>query len=363
MVTEAATQRDYRITEASVENYLQDKLKAAVKVTSLRQTFPGSSRETYIARAKIGTEDRGFVIRVDLPHGGGVPFSLQHEWEVYRRLWDSPVPVAEPLWYDEDVDFAQGRPHMLRELVEGGTTIAGLTDATNEGAALRRSIVRDHVERLAQLHTMDWQKYGFDQFLAVPSDPTDAIRLEFETWKKFWLEGKTEAFPLITEALYWLEENIPTDNPMISLFKGNNGVGEEIYRDNRIVAMSDWELASLGDGAFDLGFSQGSLALDDFGAAVKYYGECVGHEVSPQRLAFSMFWVMFKIIVCLDTCFLGKSLSGVDKRVLSPALGIMRVQSARHSFAKSIGKDIVSALHDLKVGNEKSVYADIGDTE
>jgi aminoglycoside phosphotransferase (APT) family kinase protein len=33
--------------------------------------------------------------------------------------------------------------------------------------------------------------------------------------------------------------------------KGNNGLGEEIWQGTRIVAMSDWELASIGDPAFD----------------------------------------------------------------------------------------------------------------
>ena len=39
--------------------------------------------------------------------------------------------------------------------------------------------------------------------------------------------------------------------------KGTNGYGEEIFRDGRLVAMSDWELARIGDPAYDWAQIQG----------------------------------------------------------------------------------------------------------
>ena len=56
---------------------------------------------------------------------------------------------------------------------------------------------------------------------------------------------------MLTEATYWLEEGIPPARTRLGLLKGNNGIGEEIWRDGRIVAMSDWELATIGDPSFD----------------------------------------------------------------------------------------------------------------
>jgi len=350
----------HELTANDVATYFSKRLGHAVSIRELKQTFPGLSRETYLVEAEVGGDDRGFVLRVDPPAGGGTPTSLRHEWEVYTRLWKSPVPVAEPLWFDEDIEFAQGRPHMVRDLVEGGTSIPGLTDRTAAAARLRRAVVRDHIERLAEVHRLDWAAYGFDDFIPSPAGPRDALRLEFDCWKRLWLEGRTEPYPMITEALYWLEENMPVDTPFVSLVKGNNGIGEEIYRGGRIVALSDWELASLGDGVLDLGFSQGTLALDDFTAAVAYYGECTGQEVSAERLAYAMFWIMFKTIACLNTRFLRSFLEGTDRRVASPAFGLLTVRQLERRLANSIGKDIVTALRDLSVQQDKSTYADIG---
>ncbi len=350
------------LTAESVADYFSARLGSSVTVRNLRQTFPGLSRETYLVDAEVAGESRGFVLRVDPPSGGGTPTSLRHEWEVYRRLWTSPIPVAEPLWFAEGVDFAEGRAHMVRDLVAGGTTLPGLTAATAEGARLRRVAVRNHVEMLAEVHRLDWAAYGFDEFIPVPASPDDALRLEFDIWKDLWLAGRTEPHPVITEALYWLEENMPTDTPFISLVKGNNGIGEEIWRDGRIVAMSDWELASLGDGVLDLAFSQGTLALDDFGAAIRYYGECVGHEVSPRRLAWAMFWIMFKALVCLNTLFLRNYIAGADSRIASAAFGVISVRQYERQLAMSIGKDLEAALHDLAAQTTRSTYASIGAT-
>jgi len=352
------------VSNEGLTRYFSDRLGARVALKSVRQSFPGLSRETYLITADVAGEHQGFSLRIDPPPGGGVPlpFSLQREYEVYKRLWASPIPVAEPLWYEQDIDFADGRPHMVRRLVEGSTNVAGLTDGTEAGASLRRAVVRDHVEHLAELHLLDWKHYGFADVMTAPASSSDALRHDLNTWKDLWFKGRTESFPIMTEAIHWLQESVPRDTPRISLVKGNNGVGEEIFKDRRIVAMSDWELACLSDGVLDIAFSQGTLNLDDFADAIRYYGECVGCEVSPHRLAFGTFMIMFKAMVCLNTTFVRYHLEGRDDRISSPAFSIT-VRQTQSRFARCIGKDLVAALHDMGNPSKKSAYADIGAKE
>ena len=249
------------VDAAATAGYFAERFDAPVTISSLHQTFPGQSRETWMVSAEVGEgaqrRHRDLVLRIDLPSGGIVPLPLEREWEVYRRLWPSPVPVAEPLWYDEGLPFAEGRAHMVREFVEGATTVPGLTEPGPEGDELRRSVAFEHAEKLALVHSLDWQEYGLDEVLPVPASPAEAVRHEFETWKAIWFEHRSAPYPEITDALYWLEEQIPTDSPRVSLIKGNNGIGEEIWRDGRIVAMSDWELAALGDPRPGLGLLAG----------------------------------------------------------------------------------------------------------
>jgi aminoglycoside phosphotransferase (APT) family kinase protein len=100
--------------------------------------------------------------------------------------------------------------------------------------------------------------------------------------------------PVVTECLEWLRDNAPTDAPRISLCKGTNGLGEEVWRDGTIVAMSDWEEACLCDPANDFAHTQELLPPLDgarFGGwtlqdALDYYESVSGLVVTVERLAY-----------------------------------------------------------------------------
>ncbi|MDX3899111.1 MAG: hypothetical protein QHC40_01100 [Sphingobium sp.] len=121
-------------------------------MTWLKQSFPGVSRETWLLKADMSGHEQGFVLRVDLEEGSSFPKTLELEYEVYRRLFPSEVPVAEPLWFAANIDIAEGRPHMVRRLVDGSSVIPGLSDPGDAGDALRRKIAYECIENLARVH-------------------------------------------------------------------------------------------------------------------------------------------------------------------------------------------------------------------
>ena len=341
----------------AVQDYLAKGLDTPLEVSSLRQTFPGMSRETWLVAGRYTERDDPFqlIVRVDPPSGGGVPVPLKVEYEVYKRLWKSPVPVAEVLWYAEGIDFAEGRAHVIRRMVEGSTEVPGLHEPGPQGEALRERICYEHAEKLALLHTLDWRRYGFDEVFKVPDSPTDALLNEFEIWKGYWDSGKTDPFPLISEALYWIKDHIPTKDTRVSLIKGNNGVGEEIWKDGRIVAMSDWELATLADPCLDWAFSQGMLDLYDREKVLAHYERVSGFRVAPQTLAFCEVWIAFKAIVCLNTT-MQAFLDGRDLRPMIPGMGLGYVKNMEASLAGVIGMDDLHEAVDVIRGRRSSPY-------
>ncbi|AEG50881.1 aminoglycoside phosphotransferase [Sphingobium chlorophenolicum L-1] len=331
------------ITADTVEAYFSDRLGEAVQIESIKRVFPGVSRETWLVQTRLKGGSVGFVLRLDPPWGPCAPTSLEYEYKVYERLWRSPVPVAEPLWFAQNVEFAGGRPHMVRRMVEGSSTIAGLTDKSAGAAELRRRVVFDHMEKLALLHSLDWQAFGFDEFMPVPPSPKEALRFEYDHWRARWAERQTTPRPIVTEFLCWLQEQIPQDTPAISIMKGNNGVGEEIFHNGRVVALSDFELSALGDGALDLAFSQGTLSLIDPREAIAHYEWHVGHAVSPERFAFAVAWNTFKGLVMLDGNLLEGWIDGRDPRTTAGGLGLLMVRRLEKALAGFIGKDLVEA--------------------
>jgi aminoglycoside phosphotransferase (APT) family kinase protein len=212
-------------------------------------------------------------------------------------------------------------------------------------------------EQLAAVHTLDWRSYGFDEVLFTPSDPGRALSEEIHHWRALWAESRTDPFPMITEATYWLEEQLPPGGERLSLLKGNNGVGEEIWKDGRIVALSDWELASIGEPALDWAFSQGLLALHDLDDTLAHYAEHAGFEIDRRRLAWSVVWIRIKASMTTNGGLRG-FLDGRDNRVVRPALGLGVVTSTERWLASALGDD-VEALGHRMLASQRSAY--IGD--
>jgi aminoglycoside phosphotransferase (APT) family kinase protein len=336
----------------ALQGYLAGRL-GPVQVTSLHRTFPGHSRETWIVDTDLG----GLVVRVDHPGGPLVPIPMKVEYDVYERLWKSPIPVAEPLWYAEGIEVFDGLPHMVRRLVDGAASVPGLALSGDDGRDLRRAVCYEMAEQLAAVHTLDWRSYGFDEVLFTPSDPGRALSEEIHHWRALWAESRTDPFPMITEATYWLEEQLPPGGDRLSLLKGNNGVGEEIWKDGRIVALSDWELASIGEPALDWAFSQGLLALHDPDDTLAHYAEHAGFEIDGRRLAWSVVWIRIKASMTTNGGLRG-FLDGRDNRVVRPALGLGVVTSTERWLASALGDD-VEALGHRMLASQRSAY--IGD--
>lgn len=330
------------VDPASVEKRFSAELDDTVTVVSCRQTFPGQSQETWLVAAEVGGRPRGFVLRVNPPGGGIVPLPLRREWEVYRCLAASPVPVGRPLWYGDDEDFLDGRPYFVRDLVEGSTDIPGLREPGPAGDELRRRVAFEHATQLARVHTLDWERHGLGDVLPVPADPAAAIRLEFDTWTAIWDEVRPEPMPSITRAVQWFAERLPTTAPRVSLVKGNNGLGEEIWQDARIVAMSDWELAALGDPASDWAFSQGLLSLWDRDETLGRYAEVAGFDIPRENLDFWTVWIVFKSLCC-TTAGLRGFLDGRDLRVVLPTIGFGSVGIGRQLLAHLTTMELTDA--------------------
>ena len=326
-----------------IERAFAAHLEGPVEVRQHRQTFPGQSQETWLVDAAVGdAEPAGYVLRINPPGGGIVPMPLRREWEVYVRLAPTVVPVGRPLWFDERPDLFDGRPHFVREMVPGSTEVPGLHDDGPAAADRRRRVAFEHAEHLARLHTLDWTAHGFGEVLDVPADPAAAIRLEFDTWRAIWDDVRPEPFPMVTLALEWLHDHLPDRAPRISLLKGNNGLGEEIWLDERIVALSDWELASLGDPAQDWAFSQGLLNLWDREEVLAHYEAAAGFALNRENLDFWTVWTVFKALCC-TTAGLRGFLDGRDLRPVLPAIGFGSVHLGEQLLGMIVTMEISQA--------------------
>jgi aminoglycoside phosphotransferase (APT) family kinase protein len=333
--------------------YLTDKLNEPVRITSLSQAFPGLSRETWLVQIHRGSEsaakEDGVVVRADPPGGPFVPVPLFYEWQVFVHVARTPIPVAQPLWFDEHPEITDGRPLFVRALIDGSTLLPGLGDDTDEAAERRRRVALEHAEKLAALHRIDWKAYGFDSFMDVPASAEEAPRMELMRWWKVWEEVRTAPFPVVTEALHWFEEHLPRRAAHVSLCKGQNGIGEEIWRDDKIVAFSDWELAHIGDPCHDLALSQGMLKLWDREKIIAHYERAAGFSLPRENIAFYLVWNAFKSMLALNNG-LRFFISGEYTRPARATLGYGKVKVYEHLLGSILDMELAEAAEFIMKG-------------
>jgi len=243
-------------TPDHLRRYLTHKLGAPAEIHDVERFSRGTSRQTwFVTVTRSGSvESETLIFRTDLPAGSIEPSSLEQEYFVYERLGHTDVPVARVLFWEDDPAWTD-RPFYVRRKIEGSWNIPGFLDPDPRYDELRIAISQEHMRKLALVHHVDWKGLGFGERFAVPRDEADCGHNYVRQAMRQFEEIRGVGLPVMLEVAEWLQDTAPVA-PRIALCKGTNGFGEEVFRGRELVAMSDWEEASIGDPAADFAFMQ-----------------------------------------------------------------------------------------------------------
>ena len=239
------------LDQGALTTYLRTRLpeREDLEVTSLKRNVGGMSRETWFAdltwRGDGGPQEERVTVRLDHPAGSVVPVPISWEYQVLDCLTRTDVPAAAPYMFEDDPQWLGRAPFYIRENVAGSASYGKLFAAGNE--ARREAIGRDFARLLATVHTADWEKAGFGDFMPVPQTPQECALLELGRYEPHYQAHRVEPKPVMTELLSWLKRNAPAKVSRVSLVWGDVGLGNFIMDGDRIVALTDWEQSHLGD--------------------------------------------------------------------------------------------------------------------
>lgn len=320
--------------------------RANLRIDTVKRSYPGMSRETWwVTIASDGGGDRSrekFVVRLDPPGGCLSDSPLKDESRVYRLLHGTAVPVPRLVVHEDRPQWLlEGREFTVREWIDGEMEPACLRDQDEAGRPARIGIVKEQMEKLAAIHALDWEGMGFGKFLIVPSDPQNCAREDVVRHLDMLDQHAQEPFPALREIGRWLLDNPPPPPARIVLRKENNGIGEEIWVDGKIVGMCDWEGASLGDPALDLAIAMGTTAKYwSEEEALDHYNSVAPHPVTMKAVNwYRRFWA-FKG-ACALHCGLRNFNNGRDRRVQLLTLGMLYpvIVQANLMAVADFGKD------------------------
>lgn len=297
-------QRDLELTRKRLIDWLSTRLEGATDLRMSELSGPdatGFSSDTLmfdLAWKQGGRERReDLVIRLE-PSGFRLfpTYDLGQQFRVLKALEGTDIPVPQVFWQEEDASVLD-TPFFIMAKVDGRVP-ADSPSYHVEGWVTelepdeRAAIWWSGLEVLASIHKLDWRALGFD-FLDDPSGETTPLGRQLDFYGGYFesaAQGKS--YPTIEAGLEWLGKNRPPEPQPLAFCWGDSRLGNMIFRDNRCVAVLDWEMMTLGNPDqdiawwlfFDRHHSEGPdvARLPGFPSreeTIERYQEWSGHEV------------------------------------------------------------------------------------
>lgn len=272
----------------------------------------GKSNLTYV----VGDGRREVVVRrPPLGHVLATAHDMGREHRVMTALGPTSIPVPRTLALCED-DTVIGAPFYLMERVRG-TSYARAAQLARVGAERTRVIIERMVDTLADLHAVDPDAVGLADF----GRPAGYLERQVRRWRRQLDGSRSRDLPGLDELGERLARDVPASSEA-TIVHGDYRLDNLLVDDSdRVAAVLDWEMSTLGDPLTDLAvlLAYQRLALDlgdevastglvtdaarapghlDPDAVVRRYAERSGRDVSD--LGFHVSLAFFKLAVILE---------------------------------------------------------------
>jgi aminoglycoside phosphotransferase (APT) family kinase protein len=148
-------------------------------------------------------------------------------------------------------DSVLGVPFYVMEEVEGAVATGALPPALDNPEG-RRQVGSELVDALVEVHAVDPGAVGLEGF----GKPTGYLERQLRRFGGLWEHNKTRELAIVTQVGDWLAANMP-ESPPATIVHGDYRLGNvmlDTAAPARLVAIFDWELATIGDPLADLGY-------------------------------------------------------------------------------------------------------------
>lgn len=240
-------------------------------LVELARISGGQSNPTYFvthgaARMVLRKQPAGPILRG--------AHAIDREFRVLQCLHPAGVPVPRPILYHADPALL-GTPFYLMERVEGRV----LADAALPGLPRgeRRAIWMALADAMAALHEVRPEAVGLDDF----GRPGNYFARQIGRWTGQWRASASGPVAEIDRLADWLPAHLPPDDGATAIAHGDFRIGNMLFHpvEPRVVAILDWELATLGHPLADLGF-----ACMAWHSARDEYGGLLGLDLAAEGL-------------------------------------------------------------------------------
>lgn len=219
------------------------------------------------------------VRRPPLGHVLATAHDMKREHRVISALHPTNVPVPNPILLCED-DEVLGAPFYVMEFVEG-TPYRTADDLAPLGADRTRGAVLELVDTLVELHAVDPSQVGLADF----GRPEGFLDRQLRRWGKQLDASRNRELAGVEELHAALGHQLPT-SPAPAVVHGDYRLDNVLIgEDDKIKAILDWEMSTLGDPLTDLGLLvMYSIPLDLPNSPISTTASAPGHPTPAELI-------------------------------------------------------------------------------
>ena len=240
-----------KLNTKNLAAYLAENLDGFTKNTelSIKQYAGGASNLTYL----LEWHDKGIILRT-APIGVNIKSAhdMSREYNVLQKLNSHFKYAPNALHLCED-DSIIGRPFYLMQKVDGIILRRDFQQSYSKQQAsqLCKNLIDVHVA----LHKVDIKQTG----LMDLGHPQGYIARQVKGWQQRYINAMLKDSLNVEDLMHWLREKQPADSEVASCLIHNDykldNVVLSTQNQTKIVAVLDWEMATIGSPLMDLGCS------------------------------------------------------------------------------------------------------------
>jgi aminoglycoside phosphotransferase (APT) family kinase protein len=248
------------LNEAKLTEYLRENLDIKSGELEIAQFPAGSSNLTYLVKI-AGIE---YVLRRP-PFGNQVKSAhdMRREFDVLSKLSKVYQPAPKPFIYCADESVIGSNFYLMER--RSGLIIRGKSPEILESSAeLQKSVCESFIANLAELHALDYEKIGLGEL----GKPEGYARRQVEGWTKRYYNAKTDEHAELENSIEWLDKNVPEACGAALVHNDYKLDNVMLNPENltEIIAVLDWEMATVGEPLMDLGTTLGYWMSKESGA-------------------------------------------------------------------------------------------------
>ena len=193
--------------------------------------------------------DTWVLRRPPLGHVLPTAHDMRREYRVLAALAPTDVPVPRVVAFCDDDDVIGAHFYVMEHvhgvILRDAAATATLSD--DEARACSEALV----DVLTRLHAVDYEKVGLSDF----GHPDGYVQRQVRRWGEQWEHSKTRDLPAVDELARRLRAALP-ESGTPTIVHGDYRLDNTMLAPNdpgTIVAVLDWEMATLGDPLADVG--------------------------------------------------------------------------------------------------------------